>query len=70
VALRVEDVAEVAGGLRLRSPRSKTDQAEQGVTVLCSCDSPNAVAPGATGRDPCRGVGGPSARYIRRNAGS
>ena len=33
VSLRVEDVAEVAGGLRLRLPRSKTDSAGQGAEV-------------------------------------
>jgi len=33
VALRVEDVAEVAGGLRLRIPRSKTDAAGQGAEI-------------------------------------
>ena len=33
VALRVEDVAEAAGGLRLRIPRSKTDQAGQGAEL-------------------------------------
>src|SRR6201988_2333496 len=33
VALRVEDVAEVAGGLRLRIPRSKTDAAGRGAEI-------------------------------------
>jgi integrase len=33
VALQVEDVAEVAGGLRLRIPRSKTDPAGQGAEI-------------------------------------
>ena len=33
VALRVEDVAVVAGGLRLRVPRSKTDPAGEGVEL-------------------------------------
>jgi integrase len=33
VALAVEDVAEVAGGLRLRIPRAKTDQAGQGAEI-------------------------------------
>lgn len=33
VALQVEDVAEVAGGLRLRIPRGKTDQAGQGAEI-------------------------------------
>jgi len=33
VALQVEDVAEVAGGLRLRIPRSKTDRAGQGAEI-------------------------------------
>ena len=33
VALRVEDVAAVAGGLRLRIRRSKTDQAGQGAEI-------------------------------------
>ena len=35
VALRVEDVAEVAGGLRLRILRGKTDQAGQGPRSAC-----------------------------------
>ena len=33
VALQVEDVAEVAGGLRVRIPRSKTDAAGQGAEI-------------------------------------
>ena len=33
VALQVEDVAAVAGGLRLRIPRSKTDRVGQGAEV-------------------------------------
>jgi integrase len=32
-SLRVEDVAEIAGGLRLRIPRSKTDAAGQGAEI-------------------------------------
>jgi hypothetical protein len=35
VSLRVEDVAVVAGGLRLRIVRGKTDQAGQGPRSAC-----------------------------------
>ena len=45
VALQVEDVAEVAGGLRLRIPRSKTDPAGQGAEIGLPCGKHAATCP-------------------------